>query len=131
MSLYLCIFDGDKELTGWCFGHYSDFGYFRDVIAKKLRAAEYPIFMQHSDCDGQWPVGDLLPLRAELVAIAEHFKKLPPQQPSGAFEHTEDFRKTATSLYDCFHNVDGENIFDALIALCDEGIARGKSILFQ
>ena len=29
MSLYLCIFDGDEEITGWVLGHYSDFGYFR------------------------------------------------------------------------------------------------------
>ncbi len=36
MSLYLTIFDGDEEVTGWVFGHYSDFEYFRDVIAARL-----------------------------------------------------------------------------------------------
>ena len=51
MSLYLTIFDGDEEVTGWVFGHYSDFEYFRDVIAAKLRAEDYPVLMTHSDCD--------------------------------------------------------------------------------
>jgi len=32
MSLYLTIFDGDEEVTGWVFGHYSDFEYFREAL---------------------------------------------------------------------------------------------------
>ena len=53
MSLYLAIFDGDEDVAGWVFGHYSDFGCFRDTISAKLKAADYPILMTHSDCDGE------------------------------------------------------------------------------
>ena len=131
MSLYFTIFDGEEEVTGWVFGHYSDFGYFRDTIGARLTAADYPILMTHSDCDGDWPAAKLPALRRELETIAAAFRRLPPEEPKGAFEHTADHRKGARSLYDCFHNVDGENIFEALIALCDEGIRRKQPIVFQ
>lgn len=131
MSLYFCIFDGETEVTGWVFGHYSDFGYLRDVIAAKLGADHYPTLMQHSDCDGEWSPQELHKLRSELRAIGEQFRRLPVEQPSGAFEHTAAYRGHAQNLYDCFHNVDGENVFEALVALCDEGIRRGRPILFQ
>jgi hypothetical protein len=131
MSLYLCIFDGEDEVTGWVLGHYSDFGCFRDVITAKLGAGDYPTLMLHSDCDGEWSPQDLRTLRSELQAIAERFRRLPTETPSGAFEHTAGFRRDANSLYDCFHNVDGENLFEALIALCDEGIQKNRAVLFQ
>ena len=131
MSLYLTIFDGDEEVTGWVVGHYSDFEYFRDVIAVKLRAEDYPVLMTHSDCDGEWTPTQLPQLRRELELIGERFKQLPAEQPQGAFEHTAEFRRGAQSLYDCFHNIDGERVFEALIALCDEGIRCDRPILFQ
>lgn len=131
MSLYLAIFDGENEIVGWVFGHYSDFGCFRDVIAAKLLASQFPILMTHSDCDGEWPVSQLPQLQRELKLIAEQFKKLPPEEFKNAFEHTKENRRNAQSLYECFYNVDGENIFNALIALADEGIQRNRPILFQ
>jgi len=133
MSLYLCIFteDGDDEIGGWQFGAYSDFGYFRDTIAKHLRAADFPTLMAHSDCDGEWSVGELPALRRELQSIATVFRSLPAEQPRGAFEHTAEYRATAQTLYDCFHNVDGENVFEALDRLCVEGIQAGRPISFQ
>jgi hypothetical protein len=131
MSLYLTIFDGDNEITGWVFGHYSDFGFFRDKINEKLFAKQFPTLMNHSDCDGEWSVSDLPTLKNELQLVANHFKTLPPELPQKAFEHSVEFHKSASTLYDCFHNVDGENVFEALIALCDEGIRLNKPILFQ
>ena len=131
MSLYLCIFDGEEEVTGWVFGHYSDFGYFRDIISAKLVANDYPTLIQHCDCDGEWSPKELRQLRSELLAIGERFRNLAAEQPSGAFEHTADYRHGAKSLYDCYHNVDGENLFEALVTLCDEGIKRDKPVLFQ
>ncbi|MBS0659428.1 MAG: hypothetical protein JSR82_14400 [Verrucomicrobia bacterium] len=60
MGLCLCIFSEDGEdLAEYEVGHYSDFGYFRDTIAKHLQAAHYPLLMDHSDCDGEWNVGHL------------------------------------------------------------------------
>jgi hypothetical protein len=134
MGLYLCIFsDGHdrKEIAGWQLGHYSDFGCFRDAIAQHLGMAGFPILMEHSDCDGEWSVAQLPGLVVELETIAVKFRALPPEEPKGAFEHTIEDRKGARSLYECFHNVDGENLFDALIALAHEGIRAKRPISFQ
>jgi hypothetical protein len=131
MSLYLTIFDDDSDVAGWVLGHYSDFGYFRDSIAAHLKSSDYPTFMLHSDCDGEWSAPELPILRRELQSIGDAFRALPPQEPKAAFEHTAEYRTGGRSLYDCFHNVDGENLFEALIALCEEGIRLNKPILFQ
>jgi hypothetical protein len=133
MSLYLTIFDGDVEVTGWVMGHYSDFGCFRDCIRDRISGAmeKFPVFMGHSDCDGEWPVCDLKALARELDEIATIFQKLPPETPPNAFEHTVEFRSGAKSLYECFHNVDGENLFDALRDLARLALSKNLPILLQ
>ena len=134
MGLYLCIFDDDEEdVAGFDVGHYSDFGCFRDTIMRHISDAEsrYPVLMQHSDCDGEWPLTALPELKRELDAIAARFRELPPEEPANAFEHVAHCRTDAKSLYDCFHNVDEENLFEALRGLCDEAMSLGKPISFQ
>ena len=133
MGLYLCIFadDGDDEIAGWQLGHYSDFGCFRDAISRHLGTADFPVLMDHSDCDGEWSVAQLPGLVSELEAIGAKFRSLPPEEPDGAFEHTVEYRTGARSLYECFHNVDGENLFVALVALAHEGIRVKRPISFQ
>lgn len=133
MGLYLCIFteDQEDELGACDVGHYSDFGCFRDTIARHMRAADFPVLMTHSDCDGEWAVEELQPLWSELERIAARFRELPPEEPRSAFEHTAEYRAGATSLYDCFHEVNGENLFVALIALCELGIRARRPISFQ
>lgn len=131
MSLYLCIFDEDEEVDGWVFGHYSDFGRFRDVIAESVDASRFPILMQHSDCDGEWTPSDARRLKRELSEIGAAFQELPAVQHEDSFEHTKEYWTTASSLYDCFHNADGENLFEALKELCTTAIERDQSILFQ
>jgi hypothetical protein len=133
MGLYLCIFTEDQEdEVGACdVGHYSDFGCFRDTIARHMNAANFPVLMTHSDCDGEWKVEELPALVRELEAIASKFRLLPPEEPEGAFEHTAMYRTRAASLYDCFHEVNGANLFDALIGLCGKGISSKRPITFQ
>jgi len=132
MGLYLCIFsDGDEEIAGWQLGHYSDFGCFRDTISRHLGASDFPILMEHSDCDGEWSIAQLPGLIVELETISAKFQALPPEEPKGAFEHTAEDRAGARSLYECFHNVDGENLFGALITLAREGIRARRPISFQ
>jgi hypothetical protein len=94
MGLYLCIFteDEEDELAACDVGHYSDFGYFRDTIARHMKAAYFPVLMTHSDCDGEWTVEQLLALARELESIAARFRSLPPEEPKGAFEHTAEYR---------------------------------------
>jgi hypothetical protein len=137
MGLYLCVFssgstdhDDVEELAASEIGHYSDFGFFRDTIARQVGRAKYPVLMEHSDCDGEWTVEELPRLRAELQEISAAFRRLPPTEPVGAFEHTAQYRKGATSLYDCFHDVNGTNLFEALSDLCEVGLDNGRPITF-
>jgi hypothetical protein len=62
--------------------------------------------------------------------IAGAFQNLPPESPVGAFEHAAGYRDGAASLYDCFHDVNGTNLFEALLELCDVGIANKRPITF-
>ena len=133
MGLNLCIFTVDQEdEIGSCdIGHYSDFGCFRDTIARHMRAADFPVLMTHSDCDGEWTVEQLPALVRELETISAKFRTLPAEQPQGAFDHTAEYRQDAESLYDCFHDVNGQNLFEALISLCKQGISSQRPISFQ
>ena len=134
MGLYLCIFDDEGEDVAGCdVGHYSDFGAFRDMIAAKIpkALARYPLLMQHSDCDGEWAHEELPSLKEELQEIGSHFKALAPVPIIEAFEHVAHCRDGETSLYECFHDVNEENLFEALINLCDRGIELRKPVVFQ
>src|SRR5215472_8369126 len=123
MSLYVGLFAGDTEVEGWVFGHYSDFGYFRDVVRAQVPEADAALLLGCSDCDAVFRPDQLPLLKAELESIAGRFRALPPIHPEGAFEHNQELWSQAKTLYDCFHNVDGENVFKALITLCDDGEA--------
>jgi Immunity protein 70 len=132
MGLCLCIFNEDGDDIAECeVGHYSDFGFFRETIANHLEAQQYPVLMNHSDCDGEWSVAELQTLRNELEQIAQEFRAFPPEQLKGVFEHTAAYRVNAKSLYECFHNPSGENLFEALSSLCMEGIKVQRPISFQ
>jgi len=137
MGLCLHVFsaasddDDPEELAECDVGHYSDFGCFRDIIAEKLDARRYPTLMEHSDCDGEWTLAEIPTLECELRDISEHFKRLSPEEPKNAFEHTAEFREGATSLYDCFHDVNGINLFDSLIELCAVAKQHERPITFM
>jgi hypothetical protein len=138
MGLCLYVFGPDpgdeeepEELAECDVGHYSDFGYFRDTIARYLGANLFPTLMQHSDCDGEWTLAEIPSLERDLRAIGAAFRKLPPEEPSGAFEHTAEYRTEAKSLYDCFHTVDGENLFEAILELCSVARKHERPITFM
>ena len=138
MSLCLIVFgsdieqDDDPEEIAECdVGHYSDFGCFRDTIARHLDPDRFPTLMEHSDCDGEWTLEELPALEHELQEIGAAFRKLPPEQPAGAFEHTAEYRAEAGSLYDCFHDVNGENLFEAILGLCAVAREHKRPITFM
>ena len=138
MGLCLYVFSTDSvgeeepdEVAECNVGHYSDFSCFRDTIVAKLNASRYPTLMQHSDCDGEWTAAELPTLEDELTEIASEFKRLPPEEPREAFEHTAAERVGASSLYDCFHDVDGENLFESLLSLCGAAKEHGRPITFM
>jgi hypothetical protein len=138
MGLCLHVFstdfneDDDAEEIAECdVGHYSDFGCFRDTIASKLDARRYPTLLQHSDCEGEGSIAEIPALERELWEIADRFKKLAAEEPMGAFEHVAEYRAGAKSLYECFHNVDGENLFDSLLSLCAVAREHQRPITFM
>ena len=137
MGLCLHVFgpeieDDDSEEFAECdVGHYSDFRCFRDTIARHLDAGRFPTLMDHSDCDGEWTLAEIPLLERELREIGAAFRKLPPEEIQGAFEHTIDDRIGAKSLYDCFHNVSGENLFDAILELCEVARQQERPITFM
>ena len=136
MGLCLHLFGPDvgeeepEEIAECDVGHYSDFECFRDTIARQLDARQFPTLMDHSDCEGDWTSIEIPVLERELREIGAAFKKLSPQEPRGAFEHTAEYREGASSLYDCFHNVDGENLFEAILDLCALARQHKRPITF-
>ena len=138
MGLCLHVFgpstgdDEDPDEIAECdVGHYSDFGCFRDTIARHLDAKHYPTLMDHSDCDGEWTLVEIPALEQELKEIAAKYKNLRAEEPVNAFEHTAEYRVGASSLYDCFHNVSGENLFEALLELCRVATQHRRPITFM
>jgi hypothetical protein len=83
MSLYLCIFNDDEEVDGVDVGAYSDFSYFRKIIAEVLEngqaGSRFPTLLLHSDCEGEWSVVDCSKLQKELEIINAELKEYPPK----------------------------------------------------
>lgn len=70
-------------------------------------------------------------LEQELRQIGQAFKQLSPEEPQNAFEHTAEYRVGAKSLYECFHNVNGENLFEAILGLCAIARQHKRPITFM
>ena len=120
-----------EEIAECDVGHYSDFACFREFISRRLGGDRFPILMNHSDCDGEWTLAEIPGLERELKEIGQAFQKLAPEEPQQAFEHTAEYRVGAKSLYDCFHNVDGENLFTAILDLCAVARKHDRPITFM
>lgn len=138
MGLYLCIFDDDDtEIDGVDVGAYSDFGAFRDTVAKKLEGGragtKYPTLMLHSDCEGEWTADDCERLKRELESIAAKFKELPQSDFSAEWQRgvAKTLGLRPENLYECFIDVDGEALIERLIALCQLAGRHETPILFQ
>ena len=71
MGPYLCIFSEDEEdELGACgVGHYSDFGYFRDTIARPMKADDFSVLMTHSDSGGEWTVDQFLSAARDFIML--------------------------------------------------------------
>ena len=58
-----------------------------------------------------------------------------PGRPSSQITHCGaialEYRVGAGSLYDCFHNVNGENLFEAILKLCGVAREHGRPITFM
>ncbi|HEX5998264.1 MAG TPA: Imm70 family immunity protein [Hyphomicrobiaceae bacterium] len=140
MGLVLCVYE-DREngvdLDGFQVGSYSDFGAWRDFIAATLENGEwgsrFQTLMMHSDCDGEWSAEACVALKRELQAIGAEMERLPalPFPAGWQRQVADELGLVPRSARECFINVDGESLVDALSRLADLAIRRGKSIHFQ
>ena len=140
MGLVLCIYE-DREsgddLDGFQVGSYSDFGAWRDFIAEALEngawGSRFPTLMMHSDCDGAWSPEECVALGQELETIRSEMAKLPivPFPADWQRQVAEEVGLTPQSALDCFINVDGENLVDAIARLADLAIRLGRPIDFM
>jgi hypothetical protein len=138
MGLYLAVFDDDEEeLEGVEVGSYSDWNRFvdkvSDVFEGGVRGSRFPLLTYHSDCEGEWSATDCLPLIKNLDEIAVAFRKLPPEPITEGWQPqvAKEFGLRLDHLYDCFFDVDGENLFERLLTLAETARKTGFPVLFQ
>ena len=137
MGLYLCIFENEEDIAGVDVGTYSDFARFRDVIADSLEAghvgSRFPTLMLHSDCDGEWNVDECQLLVKELETMGAELRALPPTPFPDNWQRiaAEQAGLVPQNLFDCFIDVDGENLIERISALCNTATERKLPISFQ
>lgn len=130
-----CILSGDRELETVSTTTYDDFYYFRDSIHYALEEGEFgskfPIFMCRFE-PSEWKVEELAALQHELEAIAEAFKKLPPQPLDSHWGgRVADSRARYSNLYEVFVDADGEPLLERLINLCRVAQREKKPIVLR
>lgn len=140
MGLYLCVFgsdEGDEDLDGIEVGTYDDFDTFREEIHRRLESgadwgAQFPVLLQHSDCDGEWTVDECRALRNELATIRTALAAIDPKPYTGwqsnAAEHAGH---RPTDLGECFIDVDGEILLDRMADLAQLAIKTGRPVTFM
>jgi hypothetical protein len=137
MGLYLCIFDEDDEIDGVEVGSYADFGALHDYVVRELDAgregSRYPVFVLHSDCDGEWPVSDCERLQSELAEISAALKQHPPVAFSSDWQKSvaKSIGLAPQNAFESFIDVDGEFLLERLQNLVKNALGRRLPILFQ
>ena len=133
MGLYLCVFseDGDDEHAASEVGSYADFGAFRQAVARHLEGSDFPVLLLHSDCDGEWTVEELPALIEELDVIAAAFDRLPRALYVPSSDPAASVPPEAATLCDCYVDVQGGTLVDALRHLARTGIKFNRPISFN
>lgn len=139
MGLYLSLFDcEEKEINGVEIGSYEYFGFFRDSINEIVENSSQwgivcPNIMIHSDCDGRWEPENCKEIISELQKIKIKFQITPSCQKIIDLkkEIINLYGIQPANLYDCFVDVDGENLIERLKELCECAYIKKLDILFQ
>lgn len=137
MGLYLCVFEGDDEIDGVEVGPYADFDRLRKYVTKELEGGQsgsrFPTFILHSDCDGEWSVGECAKLEIELSAIEEDMRKLPPVEFVSDWQSdvAKSHGLSPANAVESFIDVDGETVLERIHRLVRLALGRGPTILFQ
>jgi hypothetical protein len=139
LGLTLCVYElGDfgDNIDGFQVGGYGDFGAWREFIAVELEngrwGSRFPTLMMHSDCDGEWSSEACGTLKSELETIRGEMAKLPIRPFSSSWQQqvAEERGLFQHSALDCFINVNGENLVEAIARLADLAMRLGTSIIF-
>jgi hypothetical protein len=139
MSLVLCVYEDQEigdDIAGFQVG-YGEFGAWRDFICARLEhgqwGSRFPTLMMHSDCDGEWSPQECDLLEQELRTIRGELEKLPvvPFHASWQQRVAQELGLVPKSALDCFINVDGENLVDAILRLADLATGLHKPISFM
>ena len=136
MSLYLCVFAGNREVDGIDAGSYADFNAWRAAIVRELGASahdRFPTVLTHADCDGEWSPRDCARLAGELAAIAAGLKARPPVGFPTAWQRAvaRPAGLEPRNAFECFIDVDGEFLVDRLQCLAAIAVEQRLPILFQ
>ena len=134
MSLYLCVFAGDREPTGIDTGSYADFNALRSHIVRELEGgvagSRFPMFILHSDCDGEWPWTSCQALRDEFTEAAAEMRKRPACAFASAWQARVASRPPRNEL-ESFIDVDGDVLLERLAELAELALQLRQPILFQ
>jgi hypothetical protein len=137
MGLYLCVFDGDEELEGLEIGSYADFNFLRDTVIAAVEEGQFgkrcPVFVTHSDSDGEWTPTQASQLLVELDLIEEKFAGAPPIEFNSEWKKgvAKAYGITPKCLLDCFFDVDGEPLIKRLKGMAQLSVQKNVPIFFQ
>lgn len=112
------LFEGDRHVTGWCLGTFGDLGVVVETVLDL--EGDHP-HLAAMDASTTWSPSIAENVLMELQDVSARLSQRPPIDfafRDDAFSHVAQHRSTATNALECFHNVDGEPLFDALAALC-------------
>ncbi|WP_325089070.1 Imm70 family immunity protein [Burkholderia contaminans] len=137
MGLYLCIFDGDEEIEGVEVGPYADFDNLRQYIVRELEGgtpgSRFPVFILHSDCDGEWTAKECTTLGRELEEIIEAMRQQGPVPYSSDWQGDVAKRLgiVPANAFESFVDVDGEFVLGRIRDLASIASQRDRAIIFQ
>ena len=78
----------------------------------------------------EYSLNDIGPFGRQLQEIAAAFRELPASKTGEALDGASEDRGGAESLYDCFRDANGANLFDCLLELCAVAIKHNRPIIF-
>jgi hypothetical protein len=78
----------------------------------------------------EWSSNYIGPFEQQLQEIAAAFRELPASRTGEALNGASEDGVGAGSLYDCFRDANGANLFECLLELCAVAIEHARPIIF-
>ncbi len=78
----------------------------------------------------EWSPNDIGPFGRKLLEIAAAFRELPSARTEEALNGASEDGVGGGSLYDCFRDANGANLFECLLKLCAVAIEHERPIIF-